>query len=148
MVHQQGGGYQPPFGILEHYYGDIVRMLFVGIAVVIGLCIPFLADRHLGVVIGVPFVVVLILLAGLTNPRGRIVLLADLIVSIIGIFFSEVTAISAYDVQAWGWLAILEFVAMLFFVTAYFSVKTVRAMAMRKIGRHDSPAEFEDSALK
>jgi hypothetical protein len=140
--------YGQPFGSIEHYYGDVIRQFFVGIAILIGVCIPFSDNIRLGVAIGVPVVVVLVLLAGLTNPHGNFIMVCDAAASVVGFFLAEMMAIGAYNAGSLVALAILEFIAILFLATSYFSIKTVRAMALHKIGKKNAAGEFYEQGSR
>lgn len=129
---------------ISHYYGDTVRQFFVGIAVLIGICMPFSGNLQLAAAYAVPAVVVLIVLAGLTNPHGGIILTADAIASVVGFLMAELVAIAAYNNGAYIPLAILECISVLFLVTSYYSIKTVRAMMMHKIGHPERRDEFDE----
>jgi len=141
MIHQS----HQHLGSIEHYYGDIIRQFFVGIAILVGISIPFSGNVQLAALFAVPAVVVLIVLAGLTNPHGNVVLVADAVASIAGFVLTEIIAVAAYNAGALIALAILEFVAVLFLATSYYSIKTVRALAMNKIGQTDRSSEFSET---
>lgn len=133
---------------IQHYYGDIVRQFFVVLAIMIAICIPLGGNLQLGVFFGIPAVITLILLAGLTNPQGSTVMVADAIASGTGLFLAESVAISAFANQAYIPFAILECTSVLFLIPLYYSIKTVRAMFMHKIGRMDYGNEFEEANVK
>ena len=134
-----------PSGSIKHYYGDTVRLFFGGIAAVILLCLPFSGVMQLSVFVGIPVIAILVLLAGLTHPHGRFIMIADVIASIGGLLMAEVIALAAYRAEAWVPLAILEFIGLLFLAASYFSLKTMRAMMMHKIGHIETGNDFADS---
>jgi hypothetical protein len=135
---------QYPFGSIEHYYGDVVRQLFVVIAVLIGLGIPLSGAVQSGLAFGAPAIVVLVILAGLTTPHGRLISIADAVASACGVLAGEVYAVNAYGQEAYVLFALTEFICFLFLVSLYFSVKTVRAQYSHMIGRRGHSDEFEN----
>ncbi|HTR18666.1 MAG TPA: hypothetical protein VMH91_01635 [Candidatus Paceibacterota bacterium] len=141
MFYRDTRGIELPFGSLRHYYGDVVRILFVILALMIAISTPFGGDVPFGLAVGVPTVLVLIILAGLTNPRGKLILMADAAVSIIGVILGEWFAIETFTQQAYISFAVLELICVLFLISLYFSMKTVRAMESHMVGRAEPPDE-------
>ncbi len=137
---------QHPFGTVRHYYGDAVRILFVAAAILTGVAIPLSGELQSGIVLGAPIIVALLVLAGLTNPHGRSVLIANAIASGLGVVISQYIAIQAYDQDFFSFFAFMEFISILMMAALYFSVKNVRAMASHKIGQIDGVGEFDEEA--
>ncbi len=130
---------------IPHYYGDRVRELFVIAAVVSFVVIPLWGDLlPYGTFTQVIAGVLLVLLAGLTNPHSKAVLVADAIVSGVSVLLLETTAISLHLVQSTELFLARELSAVLLLVAFYFSVKTLRAMALGKTGKGARPNEFSD----
>lgn len=123
---------------IPHYYGDTVRMYFfvAGIIMLVGL--PFFADRiHFTVFAAILGAVFVVLFAGLTNPSQRGVIFFDVIVSLVGLIIFELTTIDWYQ-AIFGidiYLIFNQLLALAFFVTFYFSIKTYRAMSLHKLRR-------------
>ena len=130
---------------VRHYYGDIVRALFVINAVIITAIVPFSGDILIAARLGAPAVIILIILAGFTNPHGKSVLVLGALISAIGVLFAEVLSITAYNAENWIFFFTFEIVSILFLVALYYGVKNVRAMALDKIGRIDGVGEFDKS---
>lgn len=121
---------------LEHYYGDIVRRIFVGVGITMGVCLPFFQNEiNLPVYLSILAIVVIVFLAGWENPRNRFIIILNTIVSVVGCAVFEYTAVSYYlQVQRadvpFFWIN--QVLALAFFVAIYFSSKTVRGVMMRK----------------
>lgn len=115
---------------LIHYYGDIVRACFVASGFV--LLVAILLDKQLlqiYLAIGVLGVLLLIILAGLTSPRKEWVLFIESIVAGVGFLFFEYVAVAAYLHS--GTMTDIVFIlrqtlSILFLVTLYYSVKSIR----------------------
>lgn len=130
---------------VPHYYGDHVRLLFLLTALVSLVAIPVFGDLlPFGSLIEVASAILLVLLAGLTNPRGRMVTFYNMLVSGLGLFFLESAAISFYNVQSTGIFLAREAAAVMLLIAFYFSVKTFRAISQGKLGVHDRPFELEE----
>src|SRR3989338_11021214 len=83
---------------IEHYYGDYVRALFLGVAVLSAVAIPLFGDLlPFGTFAQVGCALLLVLLAGLTNPHSRVLMVYDVVVSGLGVFLLESAAISFYS---------------------------------------------------
>ncbi|KKW20130.1 MAG: hypothetical protein UY63_C0001G0035 [Parcubacteria group bacterium GW2011_GWA2_51_10] len=141
--HAPGG---PPWPSVSHYYGDFVRQLLVGAAALIVIGAPFYADSLRA---ELPFEVVgaliLVALAAVTNPWNRNVIVADAIASGVGMAVFQTWALSGYDAAGPIAFVLRQALAILFLVAFYFSVKTLRAMILRQIGKKDRPDEFQES---
>lgn len=129
---------------VRHYYGDRVRELFVGISVLIGFIVPLSGETELGLLFGGPAIIILVLLAGLTNPHGTIVLIFDVAAAAAGVLVAEYLAIFSYAAGSLVIFAVLEVVSALFVTALYFSAKNVRALYMRTIGHIDRIDEFDE----
>ena len=127
------------FRDIPHYYGDSVRILFVVMAALLLLALPFYPDV-------LPFTpavqtagaLLLIVCAALTNPHARWVMLTNAVCSMIGVVIAEAVAIDAYQQGDWTLLLIREVLAIAFLFAGYLSIKTVRAMATGHIGAEES----------
>ncbi|MHB1086293.1 MAG: hypothetical protein ACYCZ0_00925 [Minisyncoccota bacterium] len=141
----EGDPYRPPFGTLNHYYGDAVRMLFVAVAIMTGIAIPFSGELRMGALIGAPSIVVLLILAGLTNPHGKVVLALNALVAGVGVVFTQLIALAAFGASGYPFFAFMECMSVLLMTALYLSIKNVRAMAAHKIGKVDGAGEFEET---
>lgn len=128
---------------IPHYYGDRVRELFVLSAVVSFVAMPLWGDLlPYGTLTQVAAGLLLVLLAGLTNPHSKSVLMTDAVVSGISVLLLETTAISMHAAQSSELFLAREATTVLLLVAFYFSVKTLRAMTLGKIGKPERPGEF------
>lgn len=122
---------------LDHYYGDVTRILFLIAGVV--LLFAIVRDREfltLYMIVGVFSVLALTILAGLTSPRTqnplmRKVIVADFAVSVLMFLLFEYLAISAYikvHTLTDEIFFMRQCLALIFIIAVYFSTKTVRGM--------------------
>ncbi len=116
----------------EHYYGDVVRAIFLAAGIV--FLITMVRDREFlsfYLVVGVLSVLALTILAGLTNPRSKKIIKIDAAVSVIMFLLFEYLAIAGYS-DAPGFTDSVFFLrqalAVLFLIALYFSTKTLRGM--------------------
>lgn len=132
---------------VPHYYGDVVRILFLAVAVISAIAIPIVGDLlPFGTLVQVGSALVLVLLAGLTNPHGRVVAALNTIVAAAGALLVESVAIARYAVDTLPLFMAREAAALIFLFAFYYSVKTLRAMMRGTIGKTERPWEFEDTA--
>ncbi|MBI4085473.1 MAG: hypothetical protein HY432_03160 [Candidatus Liptonbacteria bacterium] len=133
---REAGVWKRPHHLL-HYYGDNVRKIFFAIAVITLITLPFFKDFIRTPVSN--YIVAMIflgLVAGFTNPEHRWVALLNVVISIYGILFFELEAISAfgfYEQQIWYFWT-NQLLAFLFLTALYYSAKTERGKWFRKMG--------------
>lgn len=135
----------PQWPSVAHYYGDVVRIIFVVCAVVIGALIPLSGSIGFGLVIAMPIVLMLVVLAGFTNPHSTAVMVFDLIAAAVCILIAETYAITAYQSEQLYVFLVFEALSVLLLVALYFSAKNVRAAMLGKIGKIDGVGEFDRS---
>ena len=111
---------------VSHYHGDVVRILFLINGALMLIFLPFFLDRliiHYSVaILGV---LAIALFAGLTNPKSLFVILLDLLISVIGFFVFEFTVLEYFDIDL-GYAVTNQLYALIFFISIYFSTKTLR----------------------
>lgn len=119
----------------NHYYGSLVRKLFV-FAVVLQLII-ILIDKDLiqfNLVVGVISALVIVMLAGFTSPANKWAMIGDLIFSAISFVMFEYLAI-ARQLQVNTFFdfifLIRQSLSIIFVVSVYFSAKTVRGLIIK-----------------
>ena len=128
---------------IPHYYGDYVRILFLSTAALEFFAIPVWGDLlEFGMVFDIVSGIVLVLLAGLTSPQGKGMMTLNIVVSAIGAFMLELTAVSYQAKSSFMLLSVREAGAILLIMALYFSVKTLRAMIQGKIGEVSRPEDF------
>jgi len=128
---------------IPHYYGDIVRQLFLGLVVLMMVGAPFFADD---LAAEFPFIIlgsiVIAGLAALTNPVKNWVMYLNVIAAGVGLFMFETTALAAYSAENPISFALRQAIAVIFLFAFYFGAKTARAMLMGKIGEVPSEEDF------
>lgn len=136
---------QPQLGPkVPHYYGDVVRQLFVAGAVVMLVGAPFYTEA---LRVQFPFIlcgaIVFVALAALTNPHNKTVVIADAIAAGVAVFVYETWALFQYAESSWIEFILREVIALNFITAFYFSMKTLRAMLLGQIGKRETVGEFD-----
>ncbi len=132
---------------IPHYYGDHVRMLFLGAALVSFIVMPLWGNLlPFGTFAQVAAGLLLVLLAGLTHPRGKVVLLINAFFAGVSVFLLESMAITHYASESLELFLAREASAILLLVAFYFSVKTFRALQLGKIGKSERLGEFNGAS--
>jgi hypothetical protein len=118
----------------RHYYGDIVRKLFLAAGV---LMLATLAIFSSLITVSLPFsvaaIIVLAFLSGLESPNHKTIVMINTMAAAIGCGFFQYTAVQYYlssttsmDID-WAYFAVNQALAFIFFIALYYSSKTVRA---------------------
>jgi hypothetical protein len=130
----------------RHYYGSIVRHLFLASAFISFVALPLWGSLlPFSLSIEICGGIVLVLLAGLTSPRNAMIMLLNALTASLGALLIEIVAINAQGAEPLQLLVAREIVALLLLLGFYFSVKTMRAMMLGMIGRDDVIGEFDES---
>lgn len=159
--YRDGGLYRKIFypgrAYIPHYYGDIVRGLFIAATLLMLVSSPLYAESlRTALPVLVIAAVVLIALAALTNPRSVVITRLNAAAAGVGVIVFEIWALMAFNLGALLGFVLLEAVAILFVFAFYFSLKTLRAMIMGLIGNDepdnaaplgDSSSEIQSDAL-
>lgn len=113
-----------------HYYGDFVRVLFLAAAVVLMVGVPVYPEIFpFDILSNVIFILVIGLLAGITNPRQYWIANVNTVVSALSLIVFEYYAVAdsemlrSLDVPFFA----KQLLALIFFFALYYSVKTSRA---------------------
>jgi hypothetical protein len=115
-----------------HYYGDIVRVLFLTAGLVMLVSLPFYHNlTQLPLIISIMIILGMGLLAGLTNPKVIYVIVFDVAISLCALFITEYFAVVYFHEQILYSL-INQGLAILFFISLYYSSKTLRGFFIRK----------------
>lgn len=110
-----------------HYYGDLVRKLFLFGAVIMIVGLPFALNfLQLSLWQSLVAIVVLGLFAGLTTPSQTWVAIADLGISAVGLVYFEYYAVRAFETYRWGIFGINQLLGVVFVVALYYSTKSLR----------------------
>ena len=118
-----------------HYYGDIVRKLFLISATIMIVTLPFLSDRILvPSFISIFTIMIVTAIAGFINPEGRSILILDFIIAIGGVIVFETIAVNSYTrVSPFElFFVVNQVLAILFLSALYYSAKTLRTVIPRK----------------
>lgn len=116
---------------LMHYYGDLVRKLFIAAAIVMLIFLPFYNDRiPFSYSVSIFVIVFLGIIAGVTNPLQKWVIVLNTIISAGGVAVFEYMAINDYELLSlFFWIN--QTLALIFLVALYFSTKTFRGMILK-----------------
>ena len=117
---------------LIHYYGDMVRTLYLIAGVIMLVTLP-LFKTVVPIDLAIIAIVVTALLAGLISFRHGWVFALNIAASLVGISIFEYYAVlfqGNESVSSFFWIN--QILAIIFFFAAYFGVKTIRWMYMEK----------------
>lgn len=139
----------PRFEQIPHYYGDVVRMLFLAAAVVMLGGAPFYADMLKQ---QLPFLIVggavMVMLAATTSPWSVLVMRLNAVVSgVWGVVF-EYWALMNYQTGTPLEFALRQVIALMCVFAFYFALKTLRSMLMGTVGKEADLTEFEDKKTR
>jgi uncharacterized protein (DUF697 family) len=123
----------------QHYYGDRIRTFFLVTGILMVITLPYFNSIvHVPVAISLIAILGLAILGGFLNPSQRWVIITDTIVSILGFAAFEYYAIQTYiKVTPDAHMSIIfywinQIFALLFFLSVYLCVKTLRGNILRK----------------
>jgi hypothetical protein len=120
---------------LSHYYGDVVRRLFLAVALIMIVGLPFISD-YLSVapVFSILGVIVLGLAAALTSPALVWESVLNVVISTVGFVIFEIQSVKTYhDYGLINRFFIINLVlGLLFLFALYFGVKTLRGALLEK----------------
>jgi hypothetical protein len=110
-----------------HYYGDLVRQIFIAMALIMLVATPFYNDRlPISASVSIIAVLILAIIAGLTNPKLRSVIIFDFVVSIASFLGFGWETISSYNVSVDALFYVNLILSILALFALYFSSKTLR----------------------
>ncbi len=115
---------------LEHYYGDIVRYLFITAAVLMIIGLPIFQDYiQWPLMISIIAITILGVAAGLTNPKQTSSAVVNLLISVIGLIVFTYTSVTAINMATGDdkYLLTNIVLSLIFIFATYFAMKTVRA---------------------
>lgn len=117
-----------------HYYGDIVRKLFLAAGVLMLVSLAFFASLiSVPLAVSVVAIILVASLSGLESPNHKWVVIFNTLASAIGCGFFQYTAVNYYMTSTtsmeidWAFFIANEVLSIIFFVALYYSSKTVRA---------------------
>lgn len=120
---------------LSHYYGDIVRIIFIIIGISMLLWMSVMSNE-LGIPIGFSIFAVLILgvAAGFTNPTNKASLILNVVVSLFGLACFLYFSYYSFEFNLSNNIEMLnKLAAALFLVASYLSVKSLRGSVVPEI---------------
>jgi hypothetical protein len=128
---------------IRHYYGDSVRNMFVISAIIYAVALPLFGSLlPFDVYTGIGLVLLLVFLAGITNPHSQMLMFANVAVSGVGVYLMQTAAISFFGIDSSVLFFLRQIVVILLLIAFYHSVKSVRNMMIGKIGDEATPGEF------
>lgn len=119
--------------VVPHYYGNIVRTLFMAASAL--LLLSILLDKDLlvfNLLVGVVLIVALTVFAGLTSPRNYFIIVIDTVVAAALFLLYEFFAVAAYykyDTLANEIFALRQGIAFISLGALYFSIKSLRGLS-------------------
>lgn len=118
----------------NHYYGDIVRKLFLVGAVFMLLALPFMnAYIETPLYMSILAAIVIGVVAGITNPAQLWAVILNFIIALAGSFVFEYQAVMGYATYSYlhrtFWIN--QIIAIDFIIALYFATKTVRGMLVK-----------------
>lgn len=116
-----------------HYYGDRVRLCFAISAIFMLITLPFYVSRIPIPLYGaIMLIILMVLFAGVTNPRQKWTAILDWSIALIGSYLFEYYAVMTYIHYSWldGFMWINQILAIIFIVALYFATKTVRGFIL------------------
>lgn len=116
---------------MEHYYGRIVRRLFVVGAVIMAATLPFFSDKiYEPLSLSILVIVVISIVAGFNSPRYYWSVILDVLISAAAAMIFEYYAVNAYrDFRPINFFWANQLLMLTFLVALYFSIKTLREMS-------------------
>ncbi len=118
-------------GQLRHYYGNIVRVLFLVGALVMVIGLPVVKNYlTFPVLVSVVGILFLALCAGFTNPRLALSAYINTFLSCVAFVVFEYFAVVSFEKYGAGskFFVANLLLGLLFMFAVYFSVKTVRGL--------------------
>jgi hypothetical protein len=133
-----------PKGVV-HYHGDWIRRLFIASAALFLFAIPLAGNvLPFGTNVQIGASILLVVLAGLTNPHGSFWIYCDAAFAALSVFLLESAAIFYFRSDSAALFVVRETGAILLLFALYFSIKTARAMLLHTVGVSEKENEFRE----
>ncbi|MCR4325677.1 MAG: hypothetical protein NUV59_02625 [Patescibacteria group bacterium] len=139
-------GFEPSYSAftsIRHYHGDIARDLMLGGAALSLISSPLYADSLSA---QFPFIIAgvfaAVAAAGLTNPKRQWSVVADAVVSGAALVIYAGWGLLGYEEAGPVAFVMRLAIAVIFMFAFYFSMKTVRAFALREVGADEQDGEI------
>ncbi len=118
---------------ISHYYGDTVRKLLITCGLIMLITLPFLkSNLSSPLFYSLLFILILTFFAGLTNPKQKLVMVGDIIVSMAGFIVFANQAVTQFTGFFNLFFATNFILSVLFIIAFYLSVKTTRGVEFSK----------------
>lgn len=112
---------------IGHYYGDIVRKLFIAGALVMLASLPFVQwFIPLPIFLSVLFILAIVLAAGFLAPTQKWTIIVDVCLAGLAVLAFEDYAVQSYFHSQILFFVVNQILAIVFFIAFYYAVKTVR----------------------
>lgn len=119
---------------IPHYYGDVVRRLFMFAGIIILVALPVFENfLPIPTLFSIFIIILLIVFAAMTNPLLRIVNRINVGSGIAGLALFEYFAVMSFRAGDLDLAAVHQVLAFVFFFALYLSMKTFRAMVTGQI---------------
>lgn len=121
---------------MKHYYGNLVRIIFVVGAVFMVIGLPTMTRvLNIPVVISIAGVVVLVLAAGFTNPVAKASLVANTVISVVYTIVCAYTVWYLFDHPGVhkSFLFANQLATIAFLIATYFAVKSWRGAMIEDV---------------
>lgn len=118
----------------NHYYGDLVRKLFLTGAILMLLTLPFMSTYiEVPIYISILAAITIGVVAGITNPAQKWAGILNFGIALTASFIFEYQAIMGYTHYSYLHRTFLinQILAVIFLVALYFATKTVRGMVVK-----------------
>ncbi len=115
---------------LQHYYGDIVRYLFITAATLMIIGLPIFQDYiQWPLMLSILAIAMLGVAAGLTNPKQMVSAVVNLIIALIGFVVFTYTSVAAMNLVPRDDKFLLSNIvlSLVFIFATYFAMKTFRS---------------------
>lgn len=121
--------------LTKHYYGDVVRFLFLLAAVIMLITLPFLnPNLPVPLILSILIILTIGLVAGVTNPLQKSTSVITTGISSIALVVFEYYAVTTYLASSFTNLLFIvnQTLALIFLFALYYSTKTLRAKLIEK----------------
>lgn len=131
---EHAGEHVPPRRKIPHYHGDAVRALFFAGAIILVVAQSTGADLRLSTGGAIATAVLLVVVAGITNPTKSWIHWLDAALAVLGTFFFGSAAVEHYRAGVNVFdasFAYIEALTLLSLVALYFTTRTIRGFRLR-----------------
>ena len=119
--------------LTKHYYGDLVRLIFLISAALMLLTLPIFYNRTpVSLTVSILTILSMGVLAGITNPVQKTTAIINTGISATALVAFEYYAVNTYAKESFsGYFFINQILALLFLISLYYSTKTLRSMIFK-----------------